>query len=162
MLYPPTFSNLMAANNTAYLNAIGARAQLRSLESLDFRNDFDNIVDAGYTNALSALANTVLGSGIPSVAPVSIAFGVAGAPPGPPFPGAPLPDGYPFVPALVPYSGFESPALFNVLLGAYNVQLLDRAAATDTNEVITDRFGEIQRAYANGTLLVGGAAVFAP
>lgn len=159
MAFPPSFAHLMAANNTAFLNAIGARAQLHSLEDLDVRADFHNIVDAGFTNALSALANTVLGSGIPSVAPVSIAYGAAGTPG---VPGVPLPDGFPILPAFVPYAGFESPALFNVLLGAYNVQLLDRAQAGGDDEALMDRFASVQRANATGSVLGPGAAVFAP
>lgn len=159
MAFPPSFAHLMAVGNTAFLNALGARAQIRSLTTLGFRNDMSNIVSAGFTNALSALANTVLGSGIPSVAPISIAFGNVGAP-GAPI--VPLPDGFPILPAFVPYTGFESPALFNVLLGQYNTQLINRAQSSSNLELTTDPFTTVQQTLGTGTVLGPGAAVFAP
>lgn len=158
---PPSFAFLMANSNTGYLNALAARAQLRQLQALGFGAGMASIVRAGFQNALSALANTVLGSGIPSVAPVSVAFGTAGAPaPGLPLPS--LPDGFPILPAFVPYAGFESPALFNTLLGQYNLRLIERANAEANLETLSGRFQEAQNVIAGSQLLGPMVAVFAP
>ncbi len=149
----PSFAYLQGGANTGFLNSLAALSNLRHTAILSTSTNFNAIASAGFNNALSALANTVLGAGVPSTSPVVVTpeltpfVPYAFPPPAAAVPAAGLPvPVYPseFVAAptagIEPYIGFESPALINSLLGAYNLALVARLGELSrTNATFSDQ-----------------------